>query len=1586
MSEEQILEPLKSYGDSVELREEDGTTHSDIGQLNPIDYQQATFELVEQPLNPLKSLNDADKVEWVNRLAGEVWWDSVSNRYKTAITTPYRTVEKAKFLSTLNKDDMSEDDKKDILGMGLNYVLLENGKTAGSNERFVELMNMFSLEEKYVSPRPFVGVKVLLSIDANIVDGSNNSAETPYGSLTIASKISLNCNTLDKNIQNAKKVFLFYDDAVKKSNYDLSGVDLLAESKRLEGFFSVVKEILFRNGFSFDGSRSSQEAVEIGLTDNYLFDYISYFKDGKNHVMTRGLFLLMNCGILAQGTWEERKSLLSDPQLVTEMVSRNYPLSNSSRTLYFVYRLYDINAVIIERTPWEAFVQEFVFPEVVINKFGPETALYDKAKRIQNMIMKVAKLDADVITSEALSLIEQTEAIQELKKQIAESREPLQDFVNYPPFEDMRSLTYHCRDYQEAYNTILHRVDLRSLALAAVWCIAKKSGAPDQAIELAKKAYAYVMDDPGGAAKRNVAKTQNDSFEKFAKRHFSSLLPTHLYPESITVIDYIKTIFDSTEKVLLIAVAALIYAGVKQVLDSALEYCDENDEDVGNEKLGDVASGKPESQADTTEKQQNMLNDLADLFGKSKSEIKLEDINGFVKEVSALLTSSELCSLFSGRASDKVLLLCVELLNNRTRTFLNDALKTTSQMENFFVFLGKRVEIDVCALYDSSAEAAGDAEAPLEPEDQLICSNGLMQLRTNLLERKGGMTPQEIRDQLAKEEERKRKIMEDLLAYANDPDGILNGLDKMMSCSEGGGNSYKSHGTVDLMMDKTLEVVFNGVYSAFNDDINAYPPMVTRWHVAKSNEADALISSMDLSAAEKELSEEEKVKLLKERDDERKHFLEIEKKLMKEESGGAELPADSGNIMITKVAANLKTSFSNSKVTRKKDDKGIYYALGAAPEEAFADTEVVYRPSGRSALDILAPLPEYSVLEDKFASYFPASDDPKIKDVFHPGILSNIIEHMYSLAGSDENVLFGKLGEYTNLELLDFSPEATDEQKLCDLHPHILDLDGLKRYAKDAFSSSCEEEEPPLEEILGLGKKKLNTTEQAIAEMCALLMVRVFLVEEYLKCMFFISQFDSSNSMGRLFFDYVASKMVAELRKKYKDSFYSKFHDMMISAYDNVLVKAANDEGGLAGNLSGRYYLNMLAGPIMHTPDTEGYLDGFEKIVAVVQSQWAVITRQMSLVINNKILEDSFYDILLQQPRIYESTNDVYGITTAKIGLLGRTLEYGECPLGQLKFERMVKIKRQNDEITKPIDEFCAMLKDNVFESHLQVRLVYRFSNERRDPDHGERTENGTVWLDKWLSETRISEEVLNDTENLKSNLLEMSENMRNSIKTSGNVIDVFDKAFAVGDFVALVSIHMAKQVENKYDAKDIFAATKSTLRSMFQTIVDGAGSYKYEDPKVKLAGGASGMMQQYQNSVGGIGGDDMPDSANIKKMIEMSEKVTMKMMAKQYDPCMKIAIPMVDEARANGEDMTLKEAVFMHVRPYNVFPSLGGMNTGGPPITSIGFKYMRNPVVLPIDKKKKRELLRPLQPGEKSSSALIRSVECTEGSGNNNG
>lgn len=210
------------------------------------------------------------------------------------------------------------------------------------------------------------------------------------------------------------------------------------------------------------------------------------------------------------------------------------------------------------------------------------------------------------------------------------------------------------------------------------------------------------------------------------------------------------------------------------------------------------------------------------------------------------------------------------------------------------------------------------------------------------------------------------------------------------------------------------------------------------------------------------------------------------------------------------------------------------------------------------------------MFEEKFESFVKATVRG-IGNGFAQNRLLRKVPNNSLTALAPEGLTLGnsKADDIIALNLINFSPIQTEKQRLCNVDPHLLDFDFIKKIVKDRFDKECEEEiTQDNERISGLTPRRGPINSAGFVGV-VMSFIRLYTIEYILRSLFVLDEFGFSKDFADddLVIDYITFRILADIErmgfieefKKEADITYNKLlKDGVIEAYTNKINSCAD--------------------------------------------------------------------------------------------------------------------------------------------------------------------------------------------------------------------------------------------------------------------------------------------------------------------------------------------------------------------------------------------------------------------------------------------
>ena len=297
-------------------------------------------------------------------------------------------------------------------------------------------------------------------------------------------------------------------------------------------------------------------------------------------------------------------------------------------------------------------------------------------------------------------------------------------------------------------------------------------------------------------------------------------IPTIKLPNFFPTIDIIASISISIEIAITdaILVIELIKAMIEQILNCENSFRTPN---FGSLNMADLLAKTFDVGLDTesfSSLQSNLMGTLALRAGALGTEAATNALVGLVGDITALISPSELANLLNGNADIEVVALANCLIDTKYQG-LKSSFNSSAKIDDFFKSLGdvldKRPLLEQIA-QQSRPEILRSGEICELPED----SN----YRRLLADK--GLTKEEIDKQVAAAQKRKADMFDNLLDNLLKGNPLKDALPPVFCKKSPDGKEQgmvqRDHPSFSYMLDKTIDVIYDGVHMSFNNEISNF--------------------------------------------------------------------------------------------------------------------------------------------------------------------------------------------------------------------------------------------------------------------------------------------------------------------------------------------------------------------------------------------------------------------------------------------------------------------------------------------------------------------------------------------------------------------------------------------------------------------------------------------------------------------------------------------------------------------------------------------------------------------------------------------
>lgn len=335
-----------------------------------------------------------------------------------------------------------------------------------------------------------------------------------------------------------------------------------------------------------------------------------------------------------------------------------------------------------------------------------------------------------------------------------------------------------------------------------------------------------ICDDP--AARREIVNAVPDDICSALNQELSDIVkkcefPTIKLPDFFPTIDIIASISTSIEIAITDAILVALLELIKSMIDQILN-CEDGFKapNFGALNMADLLAKTFDINVQNDSfisLETDFLGGLALKAGVFGAEALGGAVRGFIDDLSSLVAPNELAALLNGDADDEVIRLASCLIETKYQGL--SALNNPAKLEDFFKTMGDTLDkgpLLAAIAQLNQPEINSSGEICVLPEDQNF---------RRLLANKG-LTAEEIDKQVKAARDRKAETFDKLVAALLSGNPLENVLPPIF-CTTGpdgktAGLVSKMHPSFTFMLDKTINMVYDGVHMSFNNEIKGFAP------------------------------------------------------------------------------------------------------------------------------------------------------------------------------------------------------------------------------------------------------------------------------------------------------------------------------------------------------------------------------------------------------------------------------------------------------------------------------------------------------------------------------------------------------------------------------------------------------------------------------------------------------------------------------------------------------------------------------------------------------------------------------------------
>ena len=430
---------------------------------------------------------------------------------------------------------------------------------------------------------------------------------------------------------------------------------------------------------------------------------------------------------------------------------------NRSRVVALIHRTEELFDMFNNHVtpPWKGFVEGYIYPPLDTSGAGPPdwakdlTAGMDDVQKTTSEVLGWIDYGADLLSGEQslMPLIDQyvkTWAELQLENQEILNQVFQSDIVNNTErifrladsgvLNQARFIGGITNNLESLYDVFLDHVDVRYIIAKLITCL----GLPDLdpwLLELIIALLEFLL----WLADLDLATFDFNFNWAMIWRDITEALINYVLK---LLMDLVNTIITEIFMMLLLELDKL---------------CEE-DYDYDSVDLSDLISNSFDSPADAA----RLYGSLAGNIGEGTGTGSL--LRQLIKDVSAVLSAKEMCSLIRGQASTEVLTIVHNIILLDKYSPFHSKFDTLEDVSKFFSSLGGLIDPSFCELGE------------LVPDDfSRLCESGLDRtegIRRELLSKKEGMTSQQIEEQIADEKQRRENLLNEMIDLISTKGGV----------------------------------------------------------------------------------------------------------------------------------------------------------------------------------------------------------------------------------------------------------------------------------------------------------------------------------------------------------------------------------------------------------------------------------------------------------------------------------------------------------------------------------------------------------------------------------------------------------------------------------------------------------------------------------------------------------------------------------------------------------------------------------------------------------------------------------------------
>ena len=779
-----LLRPIESVLPSAPMKDPHGFSmpsqnHDEPQASPPEETRQQRRERVRRIARNRLSVQRVGELDWENKPIGEVYDEPM-----------YDTVRVPVEISAEAYESLGTEEAYSMLVNNGTFTILRNKGVVVSRAE-VESMNnekfiFGQLADFHASERPDGIIKGLVQLDTkyilSLLDSQSDTSN-------IETHEDYDIDELVENIECVAEILRGMQGQIDRYCGRVTGFHPENEAEQLLNLLSLIRQVYQMNHYA-NFREGQDDRIEIGWDSQMNIVMMTSISDGRSTMMTR----------------DSLQVFRSDDAYAPRIM------------MYFLYARDICREVIMGDWSFIRFANRFIEDGLVHIQPGPTN---------------------ECATSEFDETPVMTESRYSLERLLLDSadfrnsvhREALTYVAAADEMTDLNNLLLSIETPDNAFGRFLDRVDIHTVIQRAIDCIEnkikgsepfKKSAALANSVEEYKNTFVEKADQANRYAqeKTDLALdilnqmppadidfdyeiSPDERFNYVDALAGSGLpeVPTLTFPDEREIEDLLSefgnSIADAIQQVVMSAAVDL----TKSIIEMALSAC----EDLEDDAVVSAVDIKSNINSDNLE---GVIRAISDMGFKNIDLVSLLD------DISAVLNAREICLLFMGTPSSKVLDLCLSVVSRRHRN-LSQRLGTEQKIRRdrlkmFFKFIGEYVGTsEFCA---SVLEVA--------PSGRECSSFDSYALRRSLLKEREILTDKEIDQQIQREKDKKRTILNNMKTLLRE--GLTpKNMNEM--CNTVNGVLPDTDPTLDYAVDNAVTTLYSGIINMSDKDLATIP-------------------------------------------------------------------------------------------------------------------------------------------------------------------------------------------------------------------------------------------------------------------------------------------------------------------------------------------------------------------------------------------------------------------------------------------------------------------------------------------------------------------------------------------------------------------------------------------------------------------------------------------------------------------------------------------------------------------------------------------------------------------------------------------